>query len=119
MSELSSLLSFIALIVSLLVGVGTLRQRVNEPSERRWTEFFEWKKEVDEKLGRDYRAINRAEQQIERHHGFEHIVLVSMKGLLNHLAEGNHAVEMKKISNDIDAYLLTRHDKENKEDSGD
>lgn len=114
--EVSSLLSFIAVIVSVVVGIGTLRQRANEPNERRWAELDEWKKAVDEKLGRDYRSINRVEKQMTHRQGFERIMLASMKGILNHLAEGNHSDMMKKISCDIDEYLLSRHRDENSGD---
>jgi hypothetical protein len=88
------------------VGIGTLRQRANEPNEKRWKEYYEWKSEVDEKLGRDYRALNRVEDQMDGRHDFERIMLSCMKGILSHLAEGNHSEQMKKISHDIDDYLL-------------
>jgi hypothetical protein len=36
-------------------------------------------------------------------------MLASMKGILSHLAEGNHDDQLRKISRDIDDYLLNRH----------
>jgi hypothetical protein len=108
-SILNSLLGFIALVISISVGIGTLRQRANEPNEKRWREIEEWKDEVDDKLGRDYRVLNRVENQMDRRQDFEHIMLASMKGILSHLAEGNHDDQLRKISRDIDDYLLNRH----------
>jgi subtilisin-like proprotein convertase family protein len=69
----------------------------------------EWKDEVDDKLGRDYRVLNRVDKQMDRRQDFEHIMLASMKGILSHLAEGNHDDQLRKISRDIDDYLLNRH----------
>lgn len=109
LSEMSSLLGFVALIVSVAVGIGTLRQRANEPYERRWAELTEWKNEVDDKLARDYRSLNQVEKQMYQRYDFEHLMLASMKGILSHLAEGNHDDQLKKISQDIDEYLLGRH----------
>jgi hypothetical protein len=98
------------------VGIGTLRQRANEPNEKRWKEFEEWKNAVDDKLGRDYRVLNRVDKQMDRRQDFEHIMLSCMKGILSHLAEGNHSDQMRKISKDIDDYLLNRHRSENSGD---
>jgi hypothetical protein len=106
MTELSSLLSFIALVVSISIGVSNLKQRVNEPNEKRWRAFGEWKKEVDEKLDRDYHSINTSKKQMYRRQDFEQIMLFCMKGILNHLASGNHTNEMKAISQKIDNYLI-------------
>jgi hypothetical protein len=91
------------------VGIGTLCQRANEPNEQRWKEYEKWKDDVDDKPGRDYRALNRVDKQMSGRHDFEHIMLSCMKGIISHLAEGNHTDQMKKIAQDIDEYLLNRY----------
>jgi hypothetical protein len=116
MADLSAVLSLAAMGISMAVGISTLRQRANEPNEKRWEEYEKWKAEVDDKLGRDYRALNRVENQMGHRHDFEHIMLSCMKGILSHLAEGNHSDQMKKISQDIDEYLLNRHRSESSSD---
>jgi hypothetical protein len=113
LSELSSFFGFVAVIISVAVGFGTLRQRANEPNEKRWREFedrwdaFEkWKDNVDDKLDRDYRSINRAGKKIDRHQDFERLMLRSMLGVIEHLATGNHTDKLKEISKQINEYLI-------------
>jgi hypothetical protein len=113
LSELSSLFGFIAVVISVAVGVGTLRQRANEPNEKRWNElegrweaFEKWKDGVDDKLDRDYRSINRAGKKIDRHQDFERIMLRSMLGIIEHLATGNHTEKLQDISEQINEYLI-------------
>jgi hypothetical protein len=128
LSELSSLFGFIAVVISVAVGFGTLRQRANEPNEKRWREFEEWKKhidanftvdngdrweafgkwrnDVDDKLDRDYHSINRAGKKLDRHQGFERIMLLSMLGIIEHLTTGNHTEKLNDISKQINEYLI-------------
>jgi hypothetical protein len=104
---LNSLFGLIAVIISVAVGFGTLRRRANEPTEKRWEALETWKDGVDKKLDRDYRAINRADRRMGRHQDFESLMLRSMTGLIEHLASGNHANELKEISRQIKEYLLS------------
>ena len=113
LSELSSLFGFVAVVISVAVGVGTLRQRANEPNEKRWRELEgrwealeTWKVRVDDKLDRDYRSINRAGKKIDRHQDFERLMLRSMLGVIEHLATGNHTEKLKDISKQINEYLI-------------
>jgi hypothetical protein len=106
LSELSSLFGFAAVVISVAVGFGTLRQRASEPNERKWRDFEKWKESVDEKLDRDYRSINRAGKEIDRHQEFERLMLRSMLGIIEHMAEGNHAEKLKDISKQINEYLI-------------
>jgi hypothetical protein len=99
-------LSFIAVVVSVTIGIGTLRQRANEPNEKRWTEFEEWKTEVDDKLDRDYHSINRAGKKIDRHQEFERLMLRSMLGIIEHLVSGNHKENLQEVSRQINNYLI-------------
>jgi hypothetical protein len=114
MAALSLLLSFMASVISVLIGIGTLRQRANEPNEKRWRELEgwrealeKWKDDVDEKLDRDYHSINRADKRLGRHQDFERIMLRSMLGVIEHLASGNHADKLKDVSRQINEYLLS------------
>jgi hypothetical protein len=66
-----------------------------------------WKDDVDEKLDRDYRSINRADKRLGRHQDFERIMLRSMLGVIEHLASGNHADKLKDVSRQINEYLLS------------
>jgi hypothetical protein len=128
LSELSSLFGFIAVAISVAVGLGTLRQRANEPNEKRWAEYAEWKRRIDEnftadngdrweafwkwkadvddKLDRDYQSINRADRRIDRHQCFERLMLRSMLGIIEHMASGNHADKLRDISRQINEYLI-------------
>jgi hypothetical protein len=99
-------LSFIAVAVSVAVGIGTLRQRASEPNEKRWREFEEWRAEVDDKLDRDYRSINRADKKIGKHKEVERLMLRSMLGIIEHLATGNHEENLQDISKQINEYLI-------------
>jgi hypothetical protein len=125
---LSSILSLAAVAISVAIGFGTLRQRANEPNEKRWQEFYvwkahidenftddnedrwkenqEWKRNIDDRLDRDFYRINEFEKQFKRHGDFEYIMLSSMKGILNHLSAGNHTQQMQEISRRIDDYLM-------------
>jgi hypothetical protein len=106
LTELSSTLSLAALVISVLIGLGTLRRRAHEPNERRWREFEAWKTDVDAKLDRDYRSINRADKKIGRHEDFEQLMLRSMLGILEHLASGNHVENLRDVSRQINEYLI-------------
>jgi hypothetical protein len=106
MAFVSSSLSLLSFAIAILVGVGTLRQRANEPNEKRWRDLEQWKNEIDEKLARDYHAINRAGRSIGRHQEFERIMLRSMVGVIDHLADGNHADKLQEISRQISEYLI-------------
>jgi hypothetical protein len=108
MAELSSLLSFVAIVTSAAVGISTLRQRANEPGEKRWADIWAWRDEVEEKLDRGCHDLNRVKKNVIMQRGFEDIMLSSMKGILDHLAEGNHGDQMKKISNEIYDFLSDR-----------
>jgi hypothetical protein len=103
---LSSLFGLVAVIISIAVGFGTLRRRADEPNEKKWRDFEQWKNEIDERLDRDYHAINRAGRSIGRHREFERIMLRSMVGVIDHLADGNHADKLQEISRQISEYLI-------------
>jgi hypothetical protein len=94
------------LAVSIALNISTLRQRANEPNEKRWKAFEDWKKEVDEKLARDYRSLNEFEIHVDDQKEFRKIMLQSVRGILRHLSSGNSTDEMKAISDRIDQYLI-------------
>ena len=109
LSHINTLLGIVAVVISISIGIGTLRQRANEPNERRWRQFDEWKDTVNQKLNRDYRVLNGIGDQMDRREEFECISLASTKGILSHLMKGNNTDQMRKLSEDIDAYLLKQH----------
>jgi hypothetical protein len=135
LAEFSSILSLVAVAISVTIGIGTLRQRANEPNEKRWQEIYawkahidenftddnenlwkeyrKWKENIDDRLDRDFYWINAFEKQFRRHGNFEYIMLSSMKGVLTHLSAGNHTQQMQEISRRIDEYLMNakREDK--------
>jgi hypothetical protein len=104
-SVVSSILSFIAVVISILIGYGTIRQRLKEPSERRWQDWEKWRSEIDDRLDRDYQFICLSKKRRDRENQFKYIMLSSMKSILMHLAIGNHNEEMSGFSRDIDEYL--------------
>ena len=113
LAELGSVLGIIAVIISIANGYFVMKKRACEPNEKRWSELEEWKKHLekwkdstDDKLERDYRSINRADRKIDRHHEFERLMLRSMLGIVEHLASGNHAENLQRISKQINDYLI-------------
>ena len=106
LSELSSLFGFAAVVISVAVGIGTLRRRAKEPDEKKWRDLEKWKESVDGKLDNDYRFINSAGRKIDRHQEFERLMLRSMLGVIEHLATGNHTEKLKDISKQINEYLI-------------
>jgi hypothetical protein len=106
LSGISAALGLAAVVVSIALNVSTLRRRASEPNEKRWRAFEEWKKEVDEKLARDYRSLNEFAIHVDDQKEFRRIMLMSIRGILRHLSTGNGADEMKAISDKIDQYLI-------------
>jgi hypothetical protein len=104
--EISAVLGIAAVIISILVGYGTLKARVKEPDEKRWEKLNIWKSLVDDKLSRDYVSLNRIDKIMVRRNRFEVVMLHGIKGILEHLAEGNHTERMRQLSNEIDKYLI-------------
>jgi len=126
--QISAILSVVSVIIAISIGIGTLRQRANEPNEKRWQEYEKWKGHIDEnfttdnkerwkdfdnwrdgiddKLSRDYSTINSIRRKIKRRDEFESLMLYSIRGILEHLATGNHNEMMKDMSKKIDKYLI-------------
>ena len=73
----------------------------------------EWKKAVDNKLDNDLRRLNAVERNFERIEQHEVIMLRSMKGILEHLREGNHSNNMKELGVQIDEFMLTWYSRNN------
>jgi hypothetical protein len=128
-SQINTILGVVAVIISISIGAGTLRQRANEPNEKRWREYEEWKAhidsthtndnkdrwkafedwkgEVDDKIARDYKALNTIHKRHEKQQDFEMLVLSSMKAIMDHLATGNHNEQMGELSKKLYEYLLS------------
>jgi len=129
LSQISAVLGAVAVIISISIGVGTLRQRANEPNEKRWQDyekwkahidanftsdntnrwqcFEDWKDEIDEKLARDYKALCTVNKRYEKQQDFEMLMLSSMKAIMDHLATGNHDGQMADLSKKLYGYLLS------------
>jgi hypothetical protein len=101
--SIGSLLSFIALIVSMLVGAGTLYQRFTGPTEKRWEDLMRWKKKVDKKLLRDFRAIDRLEDDRDNRYKFENLILRSLEAIIAYLSASSvgNSDDMQGILKDI------------------
>jgi hypothetical protein len=96
-----SLLSFTALVISVLIGIGTLYARFTGPSEKRWQVLMRWQRKADEKLQRDYQAINRLQNSWERRYKFEDLTLSSLEAIIDHLSTGNGNEKMKSVRGNI------------------
>jgi hypothetical protein len=109
---MSSLFGLIAVIISIAVGFGTLRQRAGEPDMKRWKELADWRAGVDEqiyridkRISRDYKRLNDVDLAMDNRIECENIILESLKAIIDHLSTGNSRDEMKKISQGIDDFM--------------
>jgi hypothetical protein len=120
--SIGSLLSFSALAISVLIGIGTLRQRVKEPDTKRWKELMDWQLSVDEqiykidkRISRDYTRLNDFDIAMGSRIECENIILESLKAIIDHLSTGNSRAEMKKISQGIDNFMREERKKRSRQ----
>jgi hypothetical protein len=122
LTPISSALSLISLLVAILVGIGTLRQRAKEPDTKRWKELMEWQLSVDEQIykidkgiSRDYTRLNDFDIAMGSRIECENIILESLKAIIDHLSTGNSRDEMKKISQGIDNFMREERKKRSRQ----
>lgn len=108
---LAAFLSLIATGISILVGYTTLKQRKNEPGQKRWAEWEKWRNDinehlrlVDNKLEHDNRRLKRMDEESVDNQAFQRIMLKSMKGILDASSDES----MRRISAEIDEFLIRR-----------
>jgi hypothetical protein len=65
-----------------------------------------WQKGVDAKLDNDNRRITHLERSLERTEELNRLLLRSVKGVLDHLATGNHTSQMNALIKNIDEFLI-------------
>lgn len=114
-TTLAAILSLVATVTSITVALGTIKQRKNEPNEKRWTELTDWRLEVDEhflsvdkKLDSDNRRLKRMDDEHAQNRDFQRIMLKSMKGIIDASSTGNPNDAMRQISAEIDEFLIKR-----------
>jgi chemotaxis response regulator CheB len=106
-TAVTPLLSLTALVISIGVGYGTLKQRKDEPSLRWRSEVEEWRREVDAKLDNDNRQIKAFEKKHAASEDFERVMLKSVKAILTHMSvDGGDG--MREVLEQIDNYLISR-----------
>jgi hypothetical protein len=122
LTPISSILSLISLLIAILVGIGTLRQRAKEPDTKRWKELMDWRLNVDEqiykidkRISRDYTRLNDFDIAMGIRIECENIILESLKAIIDHLSTGNSRDEMKKISQGIDNFMREERKKRAKQ----
>jgi hypothetical protein len=84
-----------------MVGYGTIKTR-------RETPFKDWRKEVDGKLDNDHHQLRQHERELTTSAEFQRVILRALKGILLHEADGNSTDELRKISIEIDTFLINR-----------
>jgi hypothetical protein len=107
-TAVTPVLALCATVISVVVGYGTIKQRKDAPNEKRWAGYEEWKAHVDECLNHDNRKIGHFEREFDKSDDFQRIMLRSIKGVLDHLASGNHGEDMKEIIKQIDTFLIDK-----------
>ena len=112
---IATALSLAATVISVLVGYGTLQQRKKEPGEKRWTEWGNWRKDVDErllsvaaKLDNDNRRLKKMDEESTENREFQRLMLKSMKGIITASSSSPGNEEMRHISAEIDEFLIKR-----------
>ena len=107
-SEASAVLGVGAVILSIRIGAGTLRQRATEPTERRLIKLEQRADDADKKFANDMYHIGEIEKYSARRNQFEEVTMRGLKVIIEHLADGNHSGDLKKISEEIDHYLISQ-----------
>ncbi|MDR3289531.1 MAG: hypothetical protein LBT22_08900 [Peptococcaceae bacterium] len=106
--DAGTILSIISTLIVIAVGYGTLKQRRTEPQEKRWKELEAWRAATDAKLDHDNREIRTHNDKLTENTKFQQLILQSLKGIIDHLAQGNHGEDMTRISGEIDRFLIER-----------
>ena len=106
MSEASAVLGVIAVIISISIGIGTLRQRASEPTERRIKALEDWKKDTDSKLRNDFDEIKDMKKQSRNMAEFQRVTLLSVKGILAHLTKDNQDERLQGLDLEIEKFLI-------------
>lgn len=111
---LAGALSLLATAISMIVGYGTIKQRKEAPNEERWKEYDIWRRKVDErllsvdeKLDNDNRKLKKVDIEQVQNQEFQRLVLKCMKGIIA-ASPSVTTDEMKRVSSDIDDFLLHR-----------
>jgi len=71
-------------------------------------ELKAWQAETDAKLDNDNRKLNHLEKKFDTMEDLDRIMLRSVKGILGHLASGNHTEVMNGLIKEIDTYLISK-----------
>ena len=108
LKELSPIVAIISTVIAIIIGVGTLKQRRNEPNEQRFAALETWKIEVDAKLDRDNRKIKSFDDAFEVNNAFQRVALKALKGLVEAVTKSGGEADARGISQEIDEFLLRR-----------
>jgi hypothetical protein len=135
MVQLSLILGIVNFVIAITLGISNIQQRNKEPGEKRWklnderwSLYEEWKREmekeftrdnnkkwndnlrwsltVDDKLARDYEAINDLRKTNAHILKFERVMLKSMEAILSHLKTGNETNKIQETLDDVKGFML-------------
>jgi hypothetical protein len=104
-STVSPVLSLASVIITLLVGYGTLKARRDAPDKAWRDDLAIWRIRVDEKLDNDNHKIKNFERLFEKNEDFQRITLRTLKGVLRPFSTEE---DKDKISKEIDDFLIER-----------
>jgi hypothetical protein len=104
---LFQILAAIGTALGIINGLYLFKSNRDAPTERRWNELNKWRDDVDARLDRDYSRLNSHSKYLQGRGKFEEMVMLSLRGLIDHSISNNGIDEMKKLSRMLVEYTAS------------